>query len=81
MITARRAMINAGAGKTKWRVLIARAGQSKLDTFERHMTSFATLNAEFCSLTTALIIIVWPSLSSLATTRFYFYFQFNPGGI
>jgi hypothetical protein len=81
MITARRAMINAGAGKTKWRVLIARAGQSKLDTFESHMTSFATLNAEFCSLTTALIIIVWPSLSYLATTQFYFYFQFNPGGI
>jgi hypothetical protein len=74
-------MINAGAGKTKWRVLIARAGQSKLDTFESHMTFFATLNAEFCSLTTALIIIVWSSLSYLATTRLYFFFQFNPGGI
>src|SRR5262245_47889789 len=61
MITARRAMINAGADKTKRRVLFARAGQSKLDTVESHMTSFATLNAEFCSLTTALIIIVRPS--------------------
>jgi hypothetical protein len=45
MITARRAMINAGAGKTKRRVLIAHVGQSKLDTFESHMTFFATLNA------------------------------------
>jgi len=67
-------MINAGAGKTKWRVLIARAGQSKLDTFERHMTSFATLNAEFCSLTTALIIIVrssfhtWPQRDSISNS-------------
>jgi hypothetical protein len=41
MITARRAMINAGGGKTKRGVLFARAGQPKLDTFESHMTSFA----------------------------------------
>jgi hypothetical protein len=54
-------MINAGAGKTKRRVLFAHAGRSKLDTFESHMTSFSTLNAEFCSLTTALIIIMRPS--------------------
>ena len=55
-------MINAAAGKTKRSVLFARAGQSKLDTFESHMTFFATLNAEYCSLTTALIIIMRPSL-------------------
>jgi hypothetical protein len=34
-------MINAGAGKTKRRILFARVGQPKLDTFESHMTSFA----------------------------------------
>jgi len=73
------AMINAGAGKTKRRVLFACMGQSKLDTFESHMTSFATLNAEFCSLSTKLMIIVrpsfhtWPQRDSI--------FQFNPGGI
>src|SRR5262245_37357990 len=50
MISGRRAMINAGEGKTKRRVLFARAGRPKLDTFESHMTSFAALNAEFCSL-------------------------------
>jgi hypothetical protein len=55
-------MINAGEGKTKRSVLFARAGQSKLDTFESHMTFFATLNAEYCSLTTTLIIIMRPSL-------------------
>jgi len=75
MITARMAMINAGAGKTKWRVFIARAGQSKLDTFERHMTSFATLSAEFYSLTTALIIIcglryhTWPQRGSISISN------------
>src|SRR5262245_6809913 len=62
MITTRWGMINAGAGKTKRRVLIAHLGQPKLDTFESHMTFFATLSAEYCSLTTALIIIMRPSL-------------------
>ena len=72
-------MINAGVGKTKRSVLFARAGQSKLDTFESHMTFFATLNAEYCSLTTALINYHAVFVTYLAAMRFYF--QFNTGGI
>jgi hypothetical protein len=53
-------MINASAGKTKRPVLFARGWLPKLDTFESHMTSFATLDAEFTH-ATALIIIVRPS--------------------
>ena len=60
MITARRAMINAAMAKPRGAFnLPAQVGQ--LDTLKSHMTFFATLNAEYYSLTTALIIIMWPS--------------------
>jgi len=76
-------MINAGVVKTKGLVFICprrpHAAWIKLDTFESHMTSFATLEAEFTHTYYSADDQCAAFVPYQAATRFYF--QFNPGGI